>query len=176
MALIDGAMRRLTDQPFDQDGRLAATGTVVEDALDDWLRDPFFAVQPPRSTGRERFSTMRLEAWLERFAEMSPADAVATLTELTARTIAEAYRFVPEGGDTFLCGGGARNPTLVGRLHQLVEGRQVRDLSDLGVDAEAREAIAFALLARQHRLGFAANAPWATGASGRRLLGSLTRA
>lgn len=176
VALIDAAVRRLTDQPFDEDGRLAAAGTVVDAALEDWLDDPFFVEPPPRSTGRELFSTARLESWLARFDGMSVEDTVATLTELTARTIADAYGYLPEGGDCFLCGGGARNLALVSRLRRLVEGRAVRDLSDLGMDPEAREAIAFALLARQNLLGFRANAPWATGASGRRLLGSVTKA
>ena len=176
VALIDGAVLRLTGRPFDEGGRLAASGTVDESALKVWLADPFFSEPPPRSTGRERFSTARLEEWLERFAERPAADAVATLTELTARTIADAYRFLSGEGNCFVCGGGARNDTLVSRIRELVPDRRVRDLSDLGMDPEAREAIAFGLLARQHVLGLPANAPWATGASGRRRLGALTPA
>ncbi len=176
MALIDGAVRSLAGRSFDKGGELAAVGTVRSGALEEWLDDPFFEQTPPRSTGRERFSTARLKTWLATH-DLPVADAVATLTELTARSIAESYRFA--GRDLaacYVCGGGARNPTLVARLAELVAPRPVQDLSELGMDPDAREAFAFALLARQHVLGFPANAPWATGASGRRLLGSRTPA
>jgi anhydro-N-acetylmuramic acid kinase len=176
VALIDGAVRSLAGRPFDEDGKLAAAGTVVPKALEEWLDDPFFGETPPRSTGRERFSTGRLELWLETH-DLPVPDAVATLTELTARSIAESYRFAGrDPAACYVCGGGARNPTLVARLAELVSPRPLHDLSALGMDPDAREAIGFALLARQHLLGFPANAPWATGASGRRLLGSRTPA
>jgi anhydro-N-acetylmuramic acid kinase len=177
MALIDGAVRALTDLPYDVDGRLAAAGEVAPDALGEWLADPYFSQRPPKSTGREHFSTVRLHGWLAKHRARSPQDLVATLTELTARTIAAAYDMgASETAPTYLCGGGARNPTLVARIRAHADPRSVRNLSELGVDPDAREAIAFALLARQHVMGFPANAPWATGASGRRLLGTRTRA
>ncbi|MFV1987917.1 MAG: anhydro-N-acetylmuramic acid kinase [Gemmatimonadota bacterium] len=176
VALIDGAVRSLTGRPYDEGGELAAAGNVAAVAMGEWLDDPFFDETPPRSTGRERFSTGRLESWLE-VHDLSAEDAAATLTELTARSIAESYRFVGHAlAACYVCGGGARNPALVARLAALVAPRPLHDLSALGVDAGAREAIAFALLARQHVLGFPANAPWATGASGRRLLGHRTSA
>ena len=114
---------------------------------------------------------------MDRHAALSPEDAVATLTELTARTIADAHGWL-EGRPAacYLCGGGARNPVLAARLERLLSPLPVRDLSVLGLDPDAREAVAFALLARQHVLGFPANAPWATGADGPRLLGARTPA
>ncbi|WP_419942267.1 anhydro-N-acetylmuramic acid kinase [Candidatus Palauibacter sp.] len=179
VVLIDGAVERLTGgaSRFDLDGGLARRGVVSEAALSEWLADPFFSQPPPRSTGRERFSRARLLKWLDRHAALSPEDAVATLTELTARTIADAHGWL-EGRPAacYLCGGGARNPVLAARLERLLSPLPVRDLSVLGLDPDAREAVAFALLARQHVLGFPANAPWATGADGPRLLGARTPA
>ncbi len=179
VALLDGAVHRLTsgEASFDRDGELAARGTVSESALAEWLDDPFFQRPPPKSTGRERFSQSRLDAWLSAHDDLSVEDRVATLTELTARTIAEGYRWIEFACDAcYLCGGGAHNSTLTGRLSELLAPLPVREIADLGVDGDAREAVAFALLARQHTLGFPANAPWATGARGPRVLGVWTPA
>ncbi|MXW55941.1 MAG: anhydro-N-acetylmuramic acid kinase [Gemmatimonadales bacterium] len=179
VVLIDGAVEFLTEgrSRFDLDGEMARRGVASDDALSDWLSDPFFSRPPPRSTGRERFSRDRLLEWLRRHAALSPEDTIATLTELTARTIADAYRWIEEPpAGCYLSGGGARNPALASRLEQLLDPVPVRDLSALGLDADAREAVAFALLARQHVLGYPANAPWATGARGPRLLGVRTAA
>ena len=179
VVLIDGAVEELTggESRFDLDGSLAGRGTVNEAALAEWLADPFFSLPPPRSTGRERFSRDRLLEWMDRHAALSAEDRVATLTELTARTIADAYGWLEEApAACYLCGGGARNPVLAARLEDLLAPVPVRDLSALGLDPDAREAVAFALLARQHVLGFPANAPWATGADGPRLLGARTPA
>ena len=179
VVLIDGAVEALTggEARFDLDGAMAARGRVHGEALAEWLADPFFAQPPPRSTGREHFSRERLHAWLHRHAALSPEDAVATLTELTARTIADAYRWLEEvPAACYLCGGGARNPVLAARIGALLAPVPVRDLAALGLDPDAREAVAFALLARQRVLGFPANAPWATGAAGPRLLGVRTPA
>lgn len=176
VALIDAAALALTggEQEFDEDGRMAAAGQVVPDALAEWLRDPFFAVPPPRTTGRERFGSAPLREWLGRHAILDATDLMATITELTARSIADATRWVPFPIDeVYLCGGGARNPVLRERLVALLEPRPVRALEELGWNGDAREAAAFALLARQHLLGIPASAPWATGASGPRVLGKL---
>ena len=177
VALVDEAVRRLAGEPFDRDGRMAAAGSVREAALASWLEDPFFERDPPRSTGRERFGAERVEAWLEEHRAVPEEDLVATLTELTARTAAGALErigFPPD--ELVLCGGGARNPELVRRIRDRVAPVPVRDLSALGWEPEAREAVAFALLARQHLLGHPASAPWATGARGQRLLGTSTPA
>jgi len=179
VALLDAAVERRTGGQlrFDEDGRLAADGSVDEAALAEWLADPFFSMTPPRSTGRERFSVERLDAWLDAHAALGLADAAATLTELTVRSIVDGFRWVETPVDAcYLCGGGARNPTLVARVRERLAPRRVEDLSALGLDPDAREAVAFALLARQYVLGIPGNAPWATGAAGRRLLGHWTPA
>ncbi|MDX1394100.1 MAG: anhydro-N-acetylmuramic acid kinase [Gemmatimonadota bacterium] len=177
VALIDGAVRDRAGEAFDEDGRRAARGRIAAGPLAEWLADPYFARRPPKSTGREHFSTGRLRQWMDGHPELEIDDIVATLTELTARTIADAYAFV-DGPDApvYLCGGGSRNPAITGRLLALLAPRSVHDLAVLGVDPDAREAIAFALLARQHDLGLPANASWATGAVAARRLGSRTPA
>lgn len=174
VALLDAAVQRVTDgaQPYDAGGVLAAEGSVIDDALAEWLDDPFFDEPPPRSTGREHFSETRLEAWLALHADDSPADLIATLTELTARSIAMSYRWIDFPIDeVFLSGGGSRNPQLFRRIATALAPIPVRDLESIGWNPDAREAIAFALLARQHVLGYRAGAPWATGASEARILG-----
>lgn len=179
VALLDAAARKLTGGrlAFDVDGQLAAEGAVIEDALAPWLADPFFAESPPRSTGRERFGDAALDPWLERFAAEKPEDLLASLTELTARSIADSYRFLGFRPDeVLLCGGGARNPELRRRIERRLDGIPVLPLDGTGWDGDAREAAAFALLARQHVLGFPAELGWATGAPAARVLGKRTPA
>ena len=179
VALIDAAVERLTDgaQTYDWNGELASRGTVSEDALNEWLGDPYFQLAPPKSTGRERFSECRLWEWLLIHADLSVEDLIATLTELTVRTIADSYRFIEfDLASCYLCGGGARNPSLVRRLREHLDPLPVRNLAELSLDPDAREAVAFAILARQHILGIPSSASWATGARTSCVLGDLTPA
>jgi anhydro-N-acetylmuramic acid kinase len=181
-ALIDAAVEIATGGKltFDRDGRLAARGTVDESLLADLLRHPYFATEPPKSTGREEFGrpfVAKLVELLEPEGDQDWMDLVATMTELTARTIADAYRrwLIPRGLDeVILTGGGAMNPTLVARIGALLHPLPLVDGAALGVDPEAKEAVAFAVLAWAHLRGIPANLPSATGAAGPRILGSLT--
>ena len=171
VALIDAAVLQLTGKPWDADGELAAAGTAQDDLVEEWLTDPFFSEQPPRTTGRERFGTDRVSAWLGAHG-LPVADAIATLTEVTARSIARSYSLIPWRVDeVFLCGGGARNPEIVRRLSAHLPGARVALLGETGWNGDAREAAAFALLARQHVLSIPVHVGWATGASGARVLG-----
>jgi len=183
VALLDAVARLASEgrHRWDEDGERAARGRVRQDLLDELLSDPFFDEHPPRSTGRERFGDERV-AWI--VEKESPEtegdwdDILATLALLTARSVADSYRrFLPKGGvhEVLLTGGGARNPTLVrllaaelAPLPVLTGGRA------LGIDPDAREAAAFALLAWAHVRGIPANVPGVTGAEGPRILGSLT--
>jgi anhydro-N-acetylmuramic acid kinase len=181
-ALMDAAVELATGGrlTFDRDGKLAERGRVDEALLADLLRHPFFAAEPPKSTGREEFGrpfVARLVAALEPEGDADWLELVATLTELTARTIADAYRrwLLPRGLDeVVVTGGGAKNPTLMRRLAELLHPLSVLDGGALGVDPEAKEAVAFAVLAWAHLRGVAANVPTATGAAGPRVLGSYT--
>ncbi|HEX8393411.1 MAG TPA: anhydro-N-acetylmuramic acid kinase [Longimicrobium sp.] len=181
-ALIDAAVEIATDgrHRFDRDGRLAAQGTVDEALLADLLRHPYFAAEPPKSTGREEFGRPFVERLVEVLrpeGDKDWMDLVATLTELTARTVADAYTrwIIPRGVDeVVLTGGGARNPTLAGRIRTLLAPLPVTDGAALGVDPDAKEAVAFAVLAWAHLNRIPANVPAATGAAGPRVLGSYT--
>jgi anhydro-N-acetylmuramic acid kinase len=181
-ALMDAAVELATDRrlSFDRDGLLAARGEVDAELLAELLRHPYFAAEPPKSTGREEFGrpfVARLVEAVQPEGDRDWLDLVATLTELTARTIADAYGrwVVPRGVDeVVITGGGARNPTLVGRIRALLAPLPVVDGAALGIDPDAKEAVAFALLAWAHLRGIPANVPAATGAAGPRVLGSLT--
>ncbi len=174
---------------FDRDGELARTGRVSEGLLARLLAHPFFEEEPPRSTGREVFGPALVrEAALaleeERGGRLRPGvpgegwpDLLATLTALTARSIGEAYRewVVPRGvEEVFLLGGGARNPALAEAIRTELAPLPVRSGEGLGMDPDAREAAAFALLAWAHLKGIPANVPEATGSAGPRVLGSWT--
>ena len=182
-ALIDAAVETASAgaQTFDRDGAWAAHGTVDDALLQELLAHPFFARTPPKSTGREVFGRPYVEAIV---ARVQPADrnawanVIATLTELTARTIANAIStwVIPRGvDDVIITGGGAHNAWLVGRVRALLAPLPVHaDDSMLGVQPAAKEALAFAALAWAHVLGVPGNVPEATGAAGPRVLGSFT--
>ncbi len=182
VALIDAAAELATGGAwsFDRDGTLAGRGTVDEALLARLLAHPFFRTAPPRSTGRETFGRQMvrgLARGLEPGRKEEWSDLLATLTALTARSIADAYRswVLPRGcEEVFLAGGGARNPVLREMIARELAPVPVATLEALGMDPDAREAAAFALMAWAHLEGFPANDPAATGAAGPRVLGSLT--
>jgi len=181
VAVVDAVVRRLVPElPYDVDGRLARAGTPIAGVVDELLRAPYFASPPPKSTGRELFDAAYVERFLAlcRASQQEPGEEhiVATAVELTARSIGDAYRrFVPEPlGDVLLSGGGARNPALVDAIARELAPRPVRRFDEVYFDGEAKEAVAFAFLARLHLAGRAGNVPSATGARGPRVLGKLT--
>lgn len=188
VALLDAAAERATGGRLrcDRDGALAARGRVDEALLERLLSDPFFREAPPRSTGRESFGAPRLEEIVREQGleagddEEAWCDLLATLTALTARSVADAYRrwVLPRGVDeVVLTGGGARNPALVEALRRALDPLPVgTGPGVLGMDPDAREAAAFAVLAWAHLAGVPGNVPEATGARGHRVLGSLTPA
>jgi anhydro-N-acetylmuramic acid kinase len=162
------------------DGRLAAAGTPLDEVVTHLLAAPYFVSPPPKSTGPELFDARYVQTLIERCRSTMPSasteDIVATATSLTARSIAEAYsRFLPEPiTESIVSGGGARNPTLVAMIAKLIAPIEVRSFSEVFFDGEAKEAVAFALLAHLHVNGRPGNVPRATGAKGPRILGKLT--
>lgn len=178
--LLDLAIQRLTNgkQAYDQDGVWAAQGQPHGELVAQWLADPFIALQPPKSTGREYFGVDFLaRCWQQaREFHLSDADFLASLTEFTALTVRENYRrFLPQLPDEILlCGGGARNGYLGDRLRVAFgDGVTIQTTDEVGVNHDAKEAIAFAVLAYWHRQGFAGNLPRVTGASRPMVLGEL---
>jgi len=191
VALLDVAAELATGGAwrFDRDGALAREGTVSEGVLSRLMTHPFFREEPPRSTGREVFGRVMVEesvGWMraETGGGLAPGagregwpDLLATLTAFTARSIGDAYRrwVLPLGVDEiFLMGGGARNPALWDAIAEELTPLRLRPGTELGMDPDAREAAAFAILAWAHLRGFPANVPEATGSMGRRILGSFT--
>ena len=180
-SVIDRVVRSLRpDLPYDVDGRLAAAGRPIDKLVTELLAAPYFASPPPKSTGPELFDAGYVQTLIDRARSLhrsaTTEDIVATATALTARSIADAYRrFLPEPiTEVLVSGGGARNPTLVGMIRELIAPVRVRRFEEEFFDGEAKEAVAFALLAYLHVNGRAGNVPRATGARGPRMLGKLT--
>ncbi len=174
-ALIDAAVRQLSGgaQAYDRDGALGAAGTVDEAALDDLLAEPYYALPIPKSTGKELFHDEYLAAFRVRWPALDGADLVATLTALTARTVADAARAA--GVDTLVCsGGGVDNPTLMRMLGASVGGISVRTTRDFGVPTDTKEAILFALIGWHTAHGLPGAVPSCTGAREPRVLGAIT--
>jgi anhydro-N-acetylmuramic acid kinase len=177
--LIDEAVRQLSGGSllFDEDGRMAAAGMPDEELLADLLQHPFLHRQPPRSTGRELFGPAEAQQIIARAAAagLRPEDTVATLTALTAWSIAESCaRYCGPVDQMWLSGGGARNPTLRALIGAAMPGTQVRLADEFGLDADAKEAVAFALLGYACLHGYPADLTVVTGADAPAVLGSLT--
>ena len=181
-AVLDGLMRAGTRglARHDEAGGLAASGRSHEALLEELLADPFFALPPPRSTGRERFG----ESYAERLADvgesmgLSLEDTLATAVELTAASIERALQdFVAPRGKVdavYVSGGGVRNVTLMMALRRRLSSMRVDRLDSLGVSSGIKEALAFAFLAHLTLCGEAGNVPGATGARHPAVLGSIT--
>lgn len=168
-ALIDLAVQQGTGgaQTYDRDGALAAAGTVHPPLLD-WLKaHPYFQQPPPKSTGREVFGEALLAAIHTQFADLPLPTLVATLTELTACTIADALRqwVLPTCPvqRIIVSGGGLHNPVLMGRLKAHLPNLAFESSAAYGIDPDFKEAIAFALLADRFLQGLPATYPNTTG-------------
>lgn len=170
--LMDGWIARHRGLVFDADGAWAATGRVLPELLASLMAEPFFAMAPPKSTGRDLFHLRWLEARLT--AGLAPEDVQATLLELTARSVADALqREMPGAGALIACGGGARNGRLMQRLAAMLPGVALDTSAACGLPVDQVEAAAFAWLAQCFKEKRPGNLPAVTGAAGVRLLGCL---
>ena len=183
VSVVDAVTRTFfNDREYDRDGELAARGKPIASVVSELLSHPYFSSPPPKSTGRELFD----RAYVDRLIGLCRAkdagaeneDIIATATLLTARSIADSYRrFMPEPAtEVLVSGGGAKNTTLVRMISEAVAPIRVRRFDEVFFDGEAKEAVAFALLAYLHVNGRPGNVPRATGAAGPRILGKLTPA
>jgi anhydro-N-acetylmuramic acid kinase len=189
--VIDACMRRLYEREFDKGGAVARTGTVLKDVVERILQEGYFFALPPKSCGREQFG----EAFVSRFIAMSrkaggrddrDEDVVATATALTAASVVDAYRRFVWGHvgqaaplspvEFVVAGGGAKNDVLMGMLRDGLEPLKVkvRMMEELGVPAQAKEAVAFALMAWLSWNGLVGNVPTATGAKRAVVLGKVS--
>jgi anhydro-N-acetylmuramic acid kinase len=175
-ALIDAVVtsRGLHPRGFDEDGRIAASGRVHERLLEVLLDEPYYRLAAPKSTGKELFHLAYVESALARAGvTVGDADLVATLTELTVRTVAHDVR-AAEVGALVVSGGGCRNPVVMEGLRAALPGVSVSPSDDFGAPADDKEAIAFALIGWLTAHGLPGTVPGGTGAASARILGTLT--
>ena len=161
-------------EAFDRDGARAARGRVDSELVAELLRHPFFQLPPPKSTGREAFGDVFVRPLLARYPGRE-GDLLASLTGFVAESVAAGIRrWVREPiTEVLVSGGGARNLTLMAELARALAPVPVRSLAEVGLDPDAKEAVAFAVLANETLFGRPGNLPGATGAAGPRVLGKL---
>ncbi len=184
--VMDAVMEELFGRRYDRDGKVAASGRVLDGVIARLLRARFFRQKPPRTAGREEFGREYVGRFLRICRGASKADVVATATALTARSIADAVqRFVlPRLGvrrrdhEMIVSGGGAENPALMAMLrHEIAPlGIGLHFSDEFGLPAEAKEAVAFALLAHETWHRRPSNVPSATGAKRAAILGKISYA
>jgi anhydro-N-acetylmuramic acid kinase len=182
--VIDALAGMLLRRAYDRNGATAASGKVIEPVLRATMRDRYFALNPPRTAGREQFGRDYASKFLAACRRHSrrPEDALATATALTAKSIAASYlgfvhrRMKGAPVDFIVSGGGARNATLMAMLACELQplGCELATSDEFGIPAAAKEAVAFALLAWQTWHGLPGNVPAATGAQRGAILGQVT--
>jgi anhydro-N-acetylmuramic acid kinase len=186
--VIDAAMEELFGKRYDRDGKVAASGRVLDAVVRKLVRAPFFRQKPPRTAGREEFGREYAGRFLQICRGASKPDVVATATALTARSIADSVRcfVLPKFAgrrnradhQMIVSGGGSKNPTLMGMLRDEITpmGISVHFSDEFGLPAEAKEAVAFALLAHETWHRRPSNVPSATGAKRAAILGKISYA
>ena len=170
--LMDAWISRHQDEPYDEDGAWAASGTVIESLLAAFQSDPYFKLRPPKSTGFEYFNPKWLQSFdIDRFAA---ADVQATLCELSATTITTAINeSAGDTGEVFVCGGGVHTSELMRRLNHHLSAATVSSTHSAGLDPDWVEAVAFAWLAMRTMHTKTGNLPSVTGASHKVVLGDI---
>lgn len=175
--MINAAMQYFYQKDYDKDGLVASSGELIRDLYDRLLDHEYFSLAPPKSTGREMFGVEMVEDICKAYSDQ-PADVIHTLTQFTAETIYRAYvDFIIDVTDVsrlVVSGGGAYNKFLMKALQERFE-IDVLTQEDLGHSSDAKEAIAFALLANDTLEGVTNNVPSATGAKVPVILGQITQ-
>jgi len=178
--VIDALTEHLFKKPYDRDGRIAAAGTVLDPVVSDLMHSSYFVRKPPKTAGREEFGRDFVRQFLQRCGRAIKQDAIATATALTAESIANSLRrFVLNRGvykEFIVSGGGTSNPTLLAMLanHLSPLGLTMHLSDEFGIPSEAKEAVAFALLAYQTWKRKPSNIPSATGAKRPAILGKVS--
>jgi anhydro-N-acetylmuramic acid kinase len=178
--VMDAVTDRLFARPYDRHGRIAARGRVLDVVVSELMRQPFFRRPPPKTAGREEFGREFVAGFLRRCRRARKEDVVATATALTAYSIADAvHAFVAPAGDKrfremIVSGGGAKNSTLMSMLAAELTGLKLRTSDEFGLPSEAKEAVAFAILAYQTWRHVPSNIPAATGAEHPAVLGKIS--
>lgn len=176
--VIDEAMLQLYNTAYDDSGKMAATGSVHQEMLDDMMSHPYVTMEPPKTTGRELFGEKYVTALLKKYNNVKKEDIIATVTMFTAETIAYQYKtfILPKYDITkaIIGGGGSHNKTLLSYLSTLLPGIDILTQEDIGFSSDAKEALAFVILGNETLHKSFSNVPSATGASKKVLLGNIT--
>lgn len=169
-SLLDAWTRKHKSEAFDRNGCWAASGSVDEDLLLQFMSDSYFAFAPPKSTGFEHFNLRWIEG--HHIAIVEPNDVQATLCQLTANSIADAIQdYAPETTEVLICGGGVHNPVLLEKIQARLPDISLDSTASAGLDPDWVEAVAFAWLAMRHLQNLPGNLPSVTGASRSVVLG-----
>ena len=183
--VIDDVTQRLFGRPFDRNGKIAKSGRPIDAVISKILRRDFFLRKPPKTAGREEFGREFVGDFLQMCAGANDRDIIATATALTARAISNAVRrLLTQGpkartftfGEMVISGGGAKNATLVAMLSSEIQplGLRLRFSDEFGLPAQAKEAVAFAILAYETWHRRPSNLPSATGARRSAVLGKIS--
>ncbi|MCM3253520.1 anhydro-N-acetylmuramic acid kinase AnmK [Priestia aryabhattai] len=177
--MIDEACQQLFNVSFDENGRLATGGKIISELLEDCMNHDYMKLSPPKSTGRELFGTQYTRRLLEKYGKHKKEDLLATITMFTASSIVHHYETfifpVYSIDEVIIGGGGSYNTTLMNMIKtQLGKRCRVYTQEEIGMSSEAKEAVAFAVLANETLSGYPSNVPSATGAFSPVILGNIT--
>lgn len=174
-ALLDAWAQDHFELSYDHNGEIASSGSIIKELLAQFLTDPWFNIEPPKSTGKEHFNLKYVQDNIQSYGiQTHPADTLATLTQLTASSLSTAiYQWCCDSGEVIVCGGGRLNQFLMRRIEDLLPNHRVLNSDALGINGDAVEAATFAYLAHLFINGEAGNIPSVTGANRKKVLGCL---
>ena len=176
--IIDEVCLRLFNLGYDEDGKIAATGKIQEDMLEDLMSHPYIYSIPPKTTGREDFGQQFVDKLLKKYCGRNSEDILSTITMFTAKSIAENYKkFILDKvklNKVVIGGGGAHNKTLLAYLREELPNINVLTQDDIGLSSDAKEAVAFVILGNETLHSSFSNVPSATGAREKVILGNIT--
>ncbi len=176
--IIDEVTKNLKGISYDKDGYFASIGNIKQDLLNELMSIEYISMKPPKTTGRELFGKQLVDCILNKYGDLKAEDIIATMTMFTAKSIAYNYKkfIFPKLkiDEVILGGGGSYNKTLIKMLKEELKDVKVLIQEDLGLSSDAKEAVAFALLAYETVNRRAGNVLGATGASKRVILGNIT--
>lgn len=175
--MIDYFTKKYFNKPYDDGGQIAQSGEIISSIINHLMDDDFIYLRPPKTTGREKFSTRYMEDLSRQlsFDRYDRKDIITTITEYTVRSIVYNYRaFIKKFDLVVVSGGGSHNKYIIKRLKDLLNC-EVKTQEELGYNSDAKEAVAFVVLAHMSTLNKSSNVPAATGAKENVILGNFTK-
>lgn len=175
--MIDYAMKKLFNKPYDEDGNVARSGKIIQDLMDELMSHPYLSELPPKSTGRETFGDQLTESLILKYKNQEKEDIVHTLTQFTVRTIVDSYKtfILPKVNidEIIFCGGGSFNKYLLESIQKELYNIEIKVLEDLGMNSSFKEALAFIILGNETLHMNPSNLKQATGAKKNVILGQV---